>query len=64
MCPPGHHHNGFVATHALRNMMPKLHIVYINLPRHAIVRLSYHQGGDRQREESFLAPSAGKKNCN
>ena len=39
-------------------------IVYINLPRHVIVRLSYHQGGDRQREESFLAPSAGKKNCN
>ena len=21
MCPPGYHHNGFVATHALRPMM-------------------------------------------
>ena len=21
MCPPGYHHNGFVATHALRHMM-------------------------------------------
>ena len=21
MCPPGHHHNGFVATHALGHMM-------------------------------------------
>ena len=23
MCPPGYHHNGFVATHALGHMMPK-----------------------------------------
>ena len=23
MCPPGYHRNGFVATHALRHMMPK-----------------------------------------
>ena len=22
MCPPGYHHNGFVATHALGHMMP------------------------------------------
>ena len=21
MCPPGYHHNGFVATHALRHIM-------------------------------------------
>ena len=21
MCPPGYHHNGFVATHALEHMM-------------------------------------------
>ena len=21
MCPPGHHHNGFMATHALGHMM-------------------------------------------
>ena len=21
MCPPGYHHNGFVATHALKNIM-------------------------------------------
>ena len=21
MCPPGHHHNGFVATHAFGHMM-------------------------------------------
>ena len=26
MCPPGYHHNGFVATHALR------HIYYAHLP--------------------------------
>ena len=23
MCPPGYHHNGFVATHALGHMMSK-----------------------------------------
>ena len=23
MCPPGYHHNGFVATHALGHMMHK-----------------------------------------
>ena len=23
MCPPGYHHNGFMATHALGHMMPK-----------------------------------------
>ena len=22
MCPPGYHHNGFVATHALGHMKP------------------------------------------
>ena len=21
MCPPGYHHNGFIATHALRHMI-------------------------------------------
>ena len=31
MCPPGYHHNGFVATHALGHMMYGLYIyaVYI-----------------------------------
>ena len=31
MCPPGHHHNGFVATHALGHMMYciYIYIVYI-----------------------------------
>ena len=29
MCPPGYHHNGFVATHALGHMM---HHVYIMCP--------------------------------
>ena len=32
MCPPGYHHNGFVATHALGHMMYGFHVhhVYIN----------------------------------
>ena len=29
MCPPGYHHNGFVATHALGDMM--LRITYDHL---------------------------------
>ena len=29
MCPPGYHHNGFVATHALGHMM---HMTYIMCP--------------------------------
>ena len=32
MCPPGYHHNGFVATHALGHMMDgydHLFIIYI-----------------------------------
>ena len=30
MCPPGYHHNGFVATHALGHMMYGLYIyIYI-----------------------------------
>ena len=33
MCPPGYHHNGFVATHALGHMMygSTLHIYYAHL---------------------------------
>ena len=26
MCPPGYHHNGFVATHALGHMMYGYHV--------------------------------------
>ena len=30
MCPPGYHHNGFVATHALGHMIYGLYIyIYI-----------------------------------
>ena len=29
MCPPGYHHNSFVATHALGHMMYGLYIYYI-----------------------------------
>ena len=25
MCPPGYHHNGFVATHALGQVLPQSH---------------------------------------
>ena len=35
MCPPGYHHNGFAATHALGHMMYGLYIykyIYINNP--------------------------------
>ena len=31
MCPPGYHHNGFVATHALGHMMYGLIYIYIYL---------------------------------
>ena len=27
MCPPGYHHNGFVATHALGHMMYGWHMM-------------------------------------
>ena len=30
MCPPGYHHNGFVATHALKHMMDGLMHIYIH----------------------------------
>ena len=26
MCPPGYHHNGFVATHALEHMMYGIYV--------------------------------------
>ena len=29
MCPPGYHHNGFVATHALGHMMYGFVYIYI-----------------------------------
>ena len=29
MCPPGYHHNGFVATHALGHMMYGYLYIYI-----------------------------------
>ena len=32
MCPPGYHHNGFVATHALGHMMYIGHGRYIMCP--------------------------------
>ena len=32
MCPPGYHHNGFVATHAFRHMMPKSPSAVFELP--------------------------------
>ena len=31
MCPPGYHHNGFVATHALGHMMYGTYITLILL---------------------------------
>ena len=31
MCPPGYHHNGFVATHALGHMMNGTYITLILL---------------------------------
>ena len=27
LCPPGYHHNGFVATHALGHMMYSIYII-------------------------------------
>ena len=40
MCPPGYHHNGFVATHALGHMMYiymiyiYIHMIYIYIHTH------------------------------
>ena len=34
MCPPGYHHNGFVATHALGHMM----YIYIYIYSHTYLR--------------------------
>ena len=36
MCPPGYHHNGFVATHALGHMMygfiyVRFYYIYMNI---------------------------------
>ena len=36
MCPPGYHHNGFVATHALGQMM------YGNKAIEVITRTTHH----------------------
>ena len=35
--------------------------IYPNLPRNTIVRLPYPRRGDSQGQETFLAPSSGKK---
>ena len=35
MCPPGYHHNGFVATHALGHMMDGYYIAGTNEPKSA-----------------------------
>ena len=32
VCPPGYHHNGFVATYALGYMIYGLYIIYILCP--------------------------------
>ena len=29
MCPPGHHHNGFMATHALGHMVYDMYILFL-----------------------------------
>ena len=41
MCPPGYHHNGFVATHALGHMM------YTNRTSCGTNRTSYTLGTNR-----------------
>ena len=38
--------------------------VYPDLPASVIVRLSHPQSGDRQGQETFLAPSANKQTSN
>ena len=37
---------------------------HTNIPVHVMVRLAHPRSGDRQKQESFLAPSADKKTCN
>ena len=38
--------------------------IYTNLPVDVIVRLPHPRSGDRQGQETFLAPSADKETCN
>ena len=38
--------------------------IYTNLPVDVIVRIPHPRSGDRQGQETFLAPSADKQTCN
>ena len=40
MCPPGYHHNGFVATHALGHMMYSIYYAHLTSVRfeHSVCR--------------------------
>ena len=38
--------------------------IYTNLPVNAIVRLPHRRSGDSQRQQMFLAPTAGKQTRN
>ena len=37
MCPPGYHHSGFMATHALRHMMYCAHLAIVRF-EHSVCR--------------------------
>ena len=41
MCPPGYHHNGFVATHALGHMMYGLYIYAVYIYVYIYIRFIY-----------------------
>ena len=49
MCPPGYHHNGFVATHALGHMMYGLH----ELPQTQVHELPQSHCGDNREGTLF-----------
>ena len=66
MCPPGYHHNGFVATHALGHMMygwstwwPLIYIyiyiyIYINTKKNCTGKMKLEKDNRRNVVSSML----------
>ena len=53
-----------LTSKGLSRSIMKWWAIYTNLPVNAIVRLPHPQSGDRQIQETFLAPSTDKQTCN
>ena len=54
MCPPGYHHNGFVATHALGHMMYGSHDVYIYIYSTLAINLLHMLHGQSSQFQKFI----------